>query len=522
MIVITLLKKYKEQIILVIILLVAAFLRLYHISHYMTFLGDEGRDALVVKGILEGHLTLLGPRSSAGDFYVGPLYYYMMVPFLWLWRLNPVGPAIMIAILSVITVWLIFYLAKKFMGTVAAITAASLYAVSPLVLTYSHSSWNPNPMPLFTLATLYCLYKAVKKQSLRLFFLTGVLYGMSLQLHYIEVFAGVTVFFFVLIANLFHKYFDIKFSTLFLLIKQYVLLFFGFLVGFSLFILFELRHNFENTRSIFNFILHGDPTATDITHITPWQTISDVFFRLFGHLIFSYPTPNNFHLYSNSFLMIAGFSVVVLSLSAIYSLRFVKDKLFVWMLGLWLFFGIVLFSFYHKPINDYYFEFMFPLPFLIFGMFFQVLIQSKRWRPLSSACAIVLFLALFGYALSLNPLQYPGNQQKKQMQTIADFVLSKTNHQPFNFAMISSGNSDFAYRYFFSLANDNPVMIDNTMNDPQRKTVTQQLFVVCEDINCHPLGVAEFEIAGFGRAQIADVWNVSVVKVYKLVHYAGK
>src|SRR5581483_9896536 len=120
-------RKKIEFLILPTILIVAAFFRLYRISDYMTFLGDEGRDVLIVKGILEGHLTLLGPRASAGDFYVGPLYYYMMAPFLWLWRLDPVGPAIMIALLSVITTGLIFYLTNKFMGIYAAITASILY-----------------------------------------------------------------------------------------------------------------------------------------------------------------------------------------------------------------------------------------------------------------------------------------------------------------------------------------------------------------------------------------------------------
>src|SRR6266550_6434571 len=91
---------------LILILLLAAFMRLYRISDYMTFLGDEGRDVLVAKGILEGHFTLLGPRSSAGDFFMGPIYYYFITPFLWLWHLDPVGPAVMVAVFGAATVFL--------------------------------------------------------------------------------------------------------------------------------------------------------------------------------------------------------------------------------------------------------------------------------------------------------------------------------------------------------------------------------------------------------------------------------
>src|SRR5258708_37146818 len=137
--------------ILILIILLAAFLRLYRIADYMTFLGDEGRDVLVAKGILEGHFTLLGPRASAGDFFTGPIYYYMMAPFLLLFHLDPVGPAVMVALFGVATVWLIYKVGAEFFNKPTGLIAAALYSVSPLVITYSHSSWNPNTVPFFSL-----------------------------------------------------------------------------------------------------------------------------------------------------------------------------------------------------------------------------------------------------------------------------------------------------------------------------------------------------------------------------------
>ena len=74
-------KKNKiEFLVLLVILLAAGFLRLYRISGYMTFLGDEGRDVLVVKRIIVDHKwTLLGPTASVGGFFLGPIYYYFML-----------------------------------------------------------------------------------------------------------------------------------------------------------------------------------------------------------------------------------------------------------------------------------------------------------------------------------------------------------------------------------------------------------------------------------------------------------
>src|SRR5262245_60400749 len=119
--------KQKSTWILIGIVILAAFMRLYRISEYMTFLGDEGRDVLIAKGILEGNLTFLGPRSSAGDFFLGPAYYYMITPFLGLFGLDPVGPAVMVALVSTATVVLIYIVAKKFFDVRAALFASALY-----------------------------------------------------------------------------------------------------------------------------------------------------------------------------------------------------------------------------------------------------------------------------------------------------------------------------------------------------------------------------------------------------------
>src|SRR5690242_5825225 len=102
------------NILLFLILCLAAFMRLYRIGDYLTFLGDEGRDVLVVWNILHGHLTLLGPTASVGGFFLGPIYYYFMTPFLWLFNYNPVGPAVMVALIGIATVWLIYFVTSQF------------------------------------------------------------------------------------------------------------------------------------------------------------------------------------------------------------------------------------------------------------------------------------------------------------------------------------------------------------------------------------------------------------------------
>ncbi len=523
--------KYKELIFLLIILAIAGFLRLYNIAAYLTFLGDEGRDALVAYNILHGHLTLLGPRASAGDFFTGPIYYYMMAPFFALFNNSPVGPAVMIALLSVATVWLIYYISKKFFGVSGALVAAILYAISPLVITYSRSSWNPNPMPFFTLLLLYWLYLGVKKTAWKWIVSAGFLYGIALQLHYIEVFTGVVIFFFVLCGNSYlvasqkgiKNYLKSFKESIGRDIKQYLQLILGFLIGFSPFIAFEIRHQFENTKAIWKFILVGDPTANDITHNPFWTTISDVFFRLFGHLIYYYPNKefsyNSTSSYPSGLLILWMAVIVVISLVSVYAIRFIKDKLFAMLLFLWLILGVCLFSFYHKPIYDYYFEFMFVLPFLLYGNLFYVITRIRKSHKVYNSLALIILVCIIAFNFYKTPIQYAPNNQMRQMQEVSDFILSKTNNQPYNFALASKGDSPDAYLYFFHIAHRDPVTIDNLINDPNRTTVTNQLFVVCESQPCQVIANSDFPIAGFGQAQIVGQWQVSVEKIYKLVHY---
>ena len=180
------LKNEIEFAILVLILAIAAFLRLWRISEYMTFLGDEGRDAIVVKSLItKGHILFIGPVTSVGNMYLGPLYYYMMAPFLAIWRLDPVGPAVMVALIGIATVFLVYLCGRLFFSKEAGLFTASLYAVAPVVISYSRFSWNPNPMPFFALLTVLFLFWTLKTKNYLWLLGVGVSFAFVLQMHYL-------------------------------------------------------------------------------------------------------------------------------------------------------------------------------------------------------------------------------------------------------------------------------------------------------------------------------------------------
>jgi 4-amino-4-deoxy-L-arabinose transferase-like glycosyltransferase len=503
--------RFGPAILLVGIILLASYLRLYKIENYLTFLGDEGRDVLVVKRMIVDHkFTLLGPTASVGGFFLGPIYYYFMLPFLWAWNLEPVGPAIMVALFGIATVYLVFITGRAFWGTLAGLVAASLVATSPLVIAYSRSSWNPNVVPFFSTLLVYMLWRLVSKKNSKDGLWIGVILGIGIQLHYLFLFLFVVV----------GAWYILKRQQL-PLGRTIIWTGIGFLLGVSPFLAFELRHGFTNIRYIVQFIFAGKETGVASNY---FAIVSDVGFRVFGRILFRYPQPEVIEKLSPAYiwtlraLTVGSLGASLGALTAWAKRRKEKSSVSSQLMLLWFLVPLVLFGFYNKSIYDYYFGIFFAFPGLALGGLASWAFTKKHLRIL----VVVLWAALVFFNWQGRPFVHAPNNQLAQVRTIAQTAFEQAGGRPFNFALITGGNSDHAYRYFFEIWGNPPMVIQNTDIDPNRTSVTDQLIVICEDPSCQPLGHPLWEVAGFGRAEIAGSWDVPFVKIYRLVHYKGE
>ncbi len=504
-----------HHILLFGLVLVAAYLRLYRVSEYMTFLGDEGRDMLVVKRMIVDHkFTLLGPTASVGGFFLGPMYYYFMVPFVWVSGLNPAGAAVMVGLFGIATVILLYKAGKDMVDVSVGLVAAALYSMSPLIIAYSRSSWNPNVVPFFALSLIYLLWKVSIDVSKRSLFLIGVTLGIGIQLHYLFFFLFPVVLVWFLLYGRSKKY-----------LKLYAFVIVGFLVGYAPFLAFELRHGFPNTISITRFILAGNDTGFTSNQFI--AIITDVSYRLFGRLVFRLPPPEQLvnasvtsRVLYESVIKFPLWSSVALIISYLLGFLSASKKWYrsIVLFGLWFFIPLMLFGLYKKGIYDYYFGIFFPLPFLLVAMLFRVLSSSK----IGFMVAGVLLSALLFFNWQGRPFVAPPNNQLAQARMVAKDAFDKAEGKPFNFALLANFNSDHVYRYFFEIWGNPPVTIERTDIDPDRKTVTEQLIIICDQPECKPLGHPLWEIAGFGRAEIVGEWPSSFVRIMKLVHFTGK
>ena len=497
----------------VFILFIATFLRYYGLPEYMTFLGDEGRDALMIRRILVEHdLPLIGPTTSIGNIYLGPLYYYMMaVPMAIFW-LNPVAAAYQVAFIGVLTVLIIYYLGKIWFGSWSGWVVAFLYAISPVNIIYSRSSWNPNPAPLFALISIWSMFIAQKSKDFRWLILTGAAIAAASQMHYLALIL-------IPITGILWLY-SLSLKLRKKLESKYFFTgtlggIFSFFVIMSPLVVFDLKHNFLNYRAITAFF--SDRQAT--VNLNPFNTLERIIPIFSNNLIGRYITQDNFWL-------TIGVSLLVIIPIIITFWRRTKGIILTWSilaLSIWLTVGVLGLALYKQNIYDHYLGFLNPVPYLLIGALISTsgvvsngLVSKLRiFSPypdpvwLIRIAAILLILTLTYINLQNSPLKNPPNNQVKRTQEIAKFVISEAENKPFNFALIAKSNYDAAYQFYLGQLGHKPKTVP--------AEITDQLFVVCEDPVCEPINHPKYEIAGFGMAKIEKEQIFSGVKVFKLI-----
>jgi 4-amino-4-deoxy-L-arabinose transferase-like glycosyltransferase len=167
-----------------IILICALFFRVYRVSELTGFYYDQGRDALVIWNLWHSHKPfLIGPTTGIEGIFLGPFYYYLIAPFYLLGNGNPVFPALALAVINVIGIYVVYLIGEKFFHPLTGILAAFFLAFSfPLVAAHRWLS-NPTPLPLFSaLAVLFLLRLTTQNKHGLTWLFLGLCLGLSLQL----------------------------------------------------------------------------------------------------------------------------------------------------------------------------------------------------------------------------------------------------------------------------------------------------------------------------------------------------
>jgi 4-amino-4-deoxy-L-arabinose transferase-like glycosyltransferase len=457
------------KVLLVAIVLLSLSLRLYNLEGSLHFTGDEGRDALVVLDLLRGNsIPLLGPSSSVGSLSLGPVYYYLMTPFLWLSGLNPVGPAVMVALFSVATSIVLYAIGVKvFTSPRLGLLAAILYAVSPIATEYGRWSWNPNLLPFFAALFFFSVYQVFTKYQGRWLVVSALSLGVILQLHYL----GLASIVFLACIAIWKRH-DLSH-----VLKSKATVLFAFLVFFGLLsplLIYDILRDFKNIRGF-----------TEVASTTATSSLS-------------YPerVPNILSISISDFLslptgILTWLVCVVLLLCLGLAARRNSGK---W-LSMWFITGLAFLGLYSGEIKTHYLEYLWPIFAVLLALVLEKAFTLNRW--LGGGVSVVVI----GYLLSNTAvfLSTPAIYTPQTIEKVAQTIQTQSDGKPFNLAVLSSANSDTSYKYF--LLRDNARV--------SKTEATEQLFVICEgssecDYHGHPdWNIAVFEAAYDGKTEIA-------------------
>ena len=419
--------KHQHSIFLLLIILIGLFFRTYDLVNRLEFAHDGDLQAWIVKDIIVNkHIRLIGQLTSADGIFIGPFYYYLLIPFYLLTNMDPIGatiPIIIISILTIVSYYFVF--AKLFKKEIGLIIAFFQAILIPHVLT-DRSVVPTVTTPLWSIWYFYSiiLLSRGKFQALPLL---AILIALIWHVH-IALLPSLLA---IPVAFLVSK----KFPNLKLIIISII----SFLLVSIPFILFELKHHFSQSHSLItNFTTnHGGGHG-----VAKFGLVLTMISQNLSSLIFyHYPLPIN-NIYLFLLLFISGLFLVKKSLLRSAELI----SLYAWIFGV-----IIFFSISSSPISEYYFantEVIF-LGFVSFLIYILWKLSKFSHLFVLISLSIVLLRSLFTFLPDKN--YHIGYNERR---ATANYIFNDSrqkNYPCIAVSYITSPGENVGFRYFFYL-----------------------------------------------------------------------
>ncbi len=380
----------------ILVAIVFLTLRLYNLSQRIIFDWDQEQFSTQIKQIVINHkLTLLGPRATNDSgFFLGPYFTYLLIPFYLLTNLHPSALIYFIVIYNLLFFGSAFLIIGKLFGKLQALTFLILWSIISILVAYDTIPWWPILIPLGVVLIWLALYKIfIQKNKLANYILLGLLLGLFSNIH--------SQFAFLILFSVF--FFISNRRTIKLTLAKIASLLGAFIITFLPLALFDLRHNWLNSKLFIAFFT----TSSDNRPYDP-----NVWREVFTNFLL--PLINQ----RSQTLMFIFYLIIFFLAIYLYKHKQKFSKSFYWsFIGLWLFVPL-LFSLYAKRPSEYYFVFLYPFICIVLVDFFLSLRQKWLLLPF-----LLLILAFNWQRLALemktNPLRlYYKDKTIKELKTL--------------------------------------------------------------------------------------------------------
>ncbi len=459
----------------ILVTLVAGFLRFYRIPETVMFLGDQGRDALLVARMFrEYNPVFIGPVTSVGNMYLGPFYYYFMLPFLWLSYPSPLGPAYAVAFFSTITIFLTYLLGKKIFSPITGLLASFFLAFSAEAIDISRFSWNPNLAPLFSLLMIYFSWKAFKKP--RNWIVVALLFGMIIQLHYLALLTGATVgllWLYYLIVEFKKKTKINKKEFLQNNLKICAISLFVFLLTLVPQILFDLKHK-GLISNAFLKIFSQEQIFTDKKAGSLYETITRFgqnFSSRANHILVRVPLGR---LMANheAILLLSVFLLLFFNLYWTRSKKQYRMFLANLIVLIFLLIGILGTAVYQHDLYNHYIAYLYPVTAFVYALALGRLlkINKRLFTPV-----VVLFIVWFFISNAQRWPLKPNYLYQRTQHTAEQIYNYLADGERYDIVLLSETNDLYgqSYRWFLSTT-DRPPIVKEKQQSPETLVIIDE------------------------------------------------
>jgi 4-amino-4-deoxy-L-arabinose transferase-like glycosyltransferase len=460
----------KNNKLIVLILICAFLLRIYHLQELFYYSHDNDLSGWFIKDILVNHHPrLIGQETSTRGIFIGPLFYYLQIPFYILTGLDPIGSTLLVAILGTAAVGSIYFVFSKIWNRSTGFIGGLIYATSFYTILTDREVVPTMPVMLWTVWFLYALWLLLKNRQKWAWPIMGILLGLIWHLNFALVLViPLIAIAFILSSNtkvnsdsnkeLGIKNYEFRLGKKMLELKALVIgLLYCVILSIPLF-LFELRHNFQQVRSLFKALSTNQEDP--VTGIDKWI--------------------RTFHLASKDVTSLLGTSIFSISIELVHVglllllvyliwKKYIEQKLGI-ILVLWIGLFLSFFSLYSKILSEYYLNGMIVVYIAILAVGLSTLLSfPRRWEPnylygfrIKSGMTWKVFIGIIGlslfvlinlYRLFTIPLNRSGYIYRKAI--IAEIKKDALDHgyPCTSISYITDPGSNLGYRYFIWRAN---------------------------------------------------------------------
>ncbi len=407
-------------LVLLVVFVLFSLFRFHELDKRTVFNWDQERDANAVLEIINTRSpTLLGPRVLGPEgFFLPPYFFYLILPFYVASSMSPYAIISFMIFYGIFFFLSSFFVIKKIFNSLVAVLFLLFWAILPLTISIDTISWNPLLIPLAQLVLIYFLYlrNLIAKTHI-LDLLIGIIIGLGMSFH---------IQFLLFVPIIFPYFYSELRKDGKKTLKSAVVILVGFLITLFPLVIFDLRHDFLNTKLLINFLLSKG--ELDLFAFAPvWENFVSSFtgIRLPGGIVF-----------------------IVFSFLFLLAVKFTKDKFKrnFWF-GLFLVWTIspFLFAIYGSRPSEYYFNYLiFPVLLLI-----SYLISFLRLKPklYQITGVISLLLLIVAVTRQSNELLSENKQSLYYKYKAIEFIKTSVSENKFNISFSVPIGEDAGYRY---------------------------------------------------------------------------